>query len=92
MISREERQHLVQLKEWSVKGRENLRELHAHPVGNLLRKIMSDKDSEKVFDNVDWLIALIEREEHRYGVKALTGSLACAKSGTSCPRSRGRCD
>lgn len=72
MISREERQHLVTLKEWSIQGRAALRDLHSKPIGNLLRRIMSDKESEVVYDNIDWLIALIEREEHRYGVRALT--------------------
>ena len=71
MISKAERQHLVILKQWSVDGRAALRKLQAEPIGRLLRKIMSDKESEIIYDNVDWLLELIARENHTAGVRAL---------------------
>lgn len=74
MISKAERQHLVALKQWSVDGRAGLHTMREHAViGNLLKKLAPDHiKADTVFDNIDWLIALIEREEHRYGVRALT--------------------
>lgn len=77
MISKAERQHLVILKQWSKDSRDAVRSMNDNPV---IKKVLErvpeySRNLEQVFENVDWLISLIEREEHRYGVRALTGEL-----------------
>jgi hypothetical protein len=75
MISKAERQHIVALKNWSHDTRAALRDFMAGPMGVILKKTLASKSdmlgSEVVFDNVDWLIALIERESHTAGVKGI---------------------
>jgi len=73
MISKAERAHIVELKKWSIEARAAMEKLQANPLlAPLLKRIASDEDAALLFKNVDWLVALIEREEHRYGVRALT--------------------
>lgn len=61
MISRAERQHLTELKQWCVDARAALEQIQRSPVGVLLNKLPGGS-ATTVFDNMDWLIALIERE------------------------------
>lgn len=71
MISRAERQHVVTLKKWSVESRAAFRKVNEGPIGKLFAKISEGQNPEVIYDNIDWLIALIERESHTAGVKAL---------------------
>jgi hypothetical protein len=73
MISKAEREHIQKLKRWSADSRAALRTVKEDPImGGLLKKILpTTSDQESVFDNVDWLIALMERELHTQGVKNL---------------------
>ena len=80
MISKAERQHVIAIKEWSSKSRSELKQLQADSTfGQLLRSILPDTKAEAVFDNVDWLVTLIEREEHRYSVKAFRHAIESYK-------------
>jgi hypothetical protein len=69
MISKEERQHLVVIQKWSEGSRAALREIRK-------KRSSVNASSEAVFDNVDWLLALIKREYHTAGVKALRNAVA----------------
>jgi hypothetical protein len=77
MISKAERAHIQVLKQWSIDARAALRKVQEDAVlGKLLKKILpTTKDQETVFDNVDWLITLIERESHTQGVKNLLAAV-----------------
>lgn len=74
MISKAELEHILELKTWSTDVRAKLRELQEsnNTLGRILQKATNgQRMNEAMFDNVDWLIALIERELHTAGVKAL---------------------
>jgi hypothetical protein len=74
MISKAEREHILVLKRWSIDARAALRavQLEQPLLGKLITKIMpTTAEQETIFDNVDWLIALMERELHTQGVKSL---------------------
>jgi hypothetical protein len=73
MISKEERQHILKIKEWSIESRKALLEAMSGKLGELLRKVnkVSGAEPSVVFDNIDWLIKIIERESHTAGVKGI---------------------
>ena len=74
MISKAEREHIQKLKRWSIDARAALRTIQQEQplLGKLITKIMpTTAEQETVFDNVDWLITLMERELHTQGVKSL---------------------
>ena len=78
MISKAERGHIQVLKKWSIDARAALRTIQQEQplLGKLVRKIMpTTAEQEAVFDNVDWLIALMERELHTQGVKSLLSAV-----------------
>lgn len=73
MISKAERQHILSLKQWSSQSREDLHKALEGPYGKILAKLAPEGQqmAHVVFDNVDWLIALIERESHAAAVRGL---------------------
>ena len=78
MISKAEREHIQKIKQWSAARRKGLAEVKEHPlIGPLLKKLAPNQPEPLtvVFDNVDWLIALMERELHTQGVKNLLGAV-----------------
>lgn len=75
MISKAERQHLVHLEQWSVAARESLRQTQKDfpALKGLIDKV--GQNPETIFDNFDWLLALIRRELHTKGVKDLLAAV-----------------
>lgn len=81
MISKVEREHIQKLKQWSAESREALREIQNHPIVSVLLKKVQPIGAETVFDNVDWLIALMERELHTQDVKNLLAAVEAHEGG-----------
>jgi len=76
MITNAERDHLCALRTWSQKTRKSLNTAHGNP---LLERFLSSIEKKtgtertRVLDNVDWLIAVLERKADLQVKKRLRG-------------------
>jgi hypothetical protein len=76
MISNAELEHTRAVKQWSQHARKVFNELMTSEplINKLLSKLRAhdpSKDVMRIHDNIDWLIALIEREAHTQRVNRL---------------------
>jgi hypothetical protein len=73
MISNQEIAHVRTLKRWAGEAREGIVAARAGPMGAVLKKLegLTESSAELVVDNVDYLVAIIEREYTAQRVKHL---------------------
>jgi hypothetical protein len=74
MITNAERDHVKKLKQWAQDTRRAFKNLRDGPVGRLLQKLKPEvQPDEALFDNLDWLIRIIEREANLQSKRILQG-------------------
>jgi hypothetical protein len=62
MITNAERDHLKVLKHWAQETRRVFEEAKTGPFAKLLERLSSVETVTRLLDNVDWLVAVLERE------------------------------
>lgn len=78
-MTNEERRHLQTIKEWNSNLRKAWNDLASSPFWPVLKRLNPNVEGERLFDNIDWMISIIEQQDrilrHRAGVRVLTKAI-----------------